>query len=224
MRIEVRGRNVEVTDELREAVDQPLQARRQAGLRAGDARGRAARGAEPADRGPDGRRGDPAPEGRDPPRRGGLAGHAALDPRARRGHPPPGEEAPREAARPAPPQPPDGLAGCAAAAAALTPEAAPGQSRVCYADLVARGILDRALRMGEGKQFKEYESRVESINADRAGDGAARRRRARRARPTSCASAPARAASRSTTCCPRPSRSPARRPAARSASATTTSS
>ena len=29
---------------------------------------------------------------------------------------------------------------------------------------MARGILDRALRMGEGKQFKEYESRVASIN------------------------------------------------------------
>ena len=30
---------------------------------------------------------------------------------------------------------------------------------------MARGILDRALRMGEGKQFKEYESRVDAINA-----------------------------------------------------------
>jgi preprotein translocase subunit SecA len=30
--------------------------------------------------------------------------------------------------------------------------------------MAARGILDRALRMGEGKQFKEYESRVASIN------------------------------------------------------------
>src|SRR6185312_4391297 len=30
--------------------------------------------------------------------------------------------------------------------------------------LVARGIIDRALRMGEAKQFKEYQSRVESIN------------------------------------------------------------
>jgi preprotein translocase subunit SecA len=29
---------------------------------------------------------------------------------------------------------------------------------------VARGIIDRALRMGESKQFKEYEGRVESIN------------------------------------------------------------
>jgi preprotein translocase subunit SecA len=29
---------------------------------------------------------------------------------------------------------------------------------------VARGLIDRALRMGESKQFKEYEGRVESIN------------------------------------------------------------
>src|SRR5690349_18423754 len=29
---------------------------------------------------------------------------------------------------------------------------------------MARGLIDRALRMGESKQFKEYESRVESIN------------------------------------------------------------
>ena len=29
---------------------------------------------------------------------------------------------------------------------------------------MARGIIDRALRMGEAKQFKEYEGRVESIN------------------------------------------------------------
>src|SRR5688500_3476541 len=29
---------------------------------------------------------------------------------------------------------------------------------------MARGIIDRALRMGESKQFKEYENRVESIN------------------------------------------------------------
>ncbi|HET8976238.1 MAG TPA: preprotein translocase subunit SecA [Solirubrobacterales bacterium] len=30
---------------------------------------------------------------------------------------------------------------------------------------MARGLIDRALRMGESKQFKEYESRVDSINA-----------------------------------------------------------
>src|SRR5919106_4617174 len=29
---------------------------------------------------------------------------------------------------------------------------------------MARGLIDRALRMGEARQFKEYERRVESIN------------------------------------------------------------
>ena len=29
---------------------------------------------------------------------------------------------------------------------------------------MARGLIDRALRMGESKQFKEYQGRVESIN------------------------------------------------------------
>src|SRR5919106_3133271 len=29
---------------------------------------------------------------------------------------------------------------------------------------MARGLIDRALRMGESKQFKEYEGRVETIN------------------------------------------------------------
>src|SRR4029453_15471869 len=29
---------------------------------------------------------------------------------------------------------------------------------------MAKGLLDRALRMGESRQFKEYETRVESIN------------------------------------------------------------
>src|SRR4051795_2373063 len=29
---------------------------------------------------------------------------------------------------------------------------------------MARGIIDRALRMGESKQFKEHEGRVETIN------------------------------------------------------------
>jgi hypothetical protein len=29
---------------------------------------------------------------------------------------------------------------------------------------MARGIVDKALRLGEGRKFKEYERRVESIN------------------------------------------------------------
>ncbi len=84
-------------------------------------------------------------------------------------------------------------------------------------------LLDRALRMGEGKKFKEFEKRVARINDFEAeleldtdeelrerADGL--RERAQRRRD------------RSTTCCPSPSRSPARPPSARSASATSTSS
>ena len=57
------------------------------------------------------------------------------------------------------------------------------------------GLLDRALNIGEGKQFREYEKRVAAINALRARAGAARRRRAARPEATRCASAPASRAS-----------------------------
>ena len=67
---------------------------------------------------------------------------------------------------------------------------------------MARGLIDRALRLGEGRKLKEYEKRGRGDQPLRARDGAARRRRDPRATPTSCASAPARTASRSTTCCP----------------------
>ena len=68
MRIEIRGRNIEVTEELREHVRQALRPHRAPGLRPGDARGRADGGAQPLDpRQPD-RRGAPSPEGRDPAR------------------------------------------------------------------------------------------------------------------------------------------------------------
>ena len=30
--------------------------------------------------------------------------------------------------------------------------------------MAGRGIIDKALRLGEGKKFKEYEKRVDSIN------------------------------------------------------------
>ena len=68
------------------------------------------------------------------------------------------------------------------------------------------GILDKALRLGEGRQFKQYAKRVEAINRfepelelleddELKEQFAALRERARRRR------------GRSTTCCPRPSRS-----------------
>ncbi len=83
-------------------------------------------------------------------------------------------------------------------------------------------ILDRALRMGEAKQFKAYAKRVERINAwepelelleddELREQFAALRERARKA-------------SRSTSCCRRRSRSSARSAAARWRCATSTSS
>ena len=85
------------------------------------------------------------------------------------------------------------------------------------------GILERALNIGEGKQFNRYEQRVATINAfepelelDDDDELRARldalRERARAA------------ASRSTTCCPSASRSCARRASATWGCATSTSS
>ena len=179
MRIEVRGRNVEVTDELRDAVDEALRADRPPGLRARPARGRAARGAQPLDRRPPRRRGDPLPQGRDAARARGLAGDAALDPRARRGHPPAGQAPPREAprARERPPR------GRAAAAPHGVAERGPAARRERYPEsFMARGIIDRALRLGEGRRLKEYQQRGRAGQPLRAGARAARRRRDPRAR------------------------------------------
>ena len=62
VRIEIRGRNVEVTDDLRRAVEKRFE-RLGRQVRRRDARGRAARGAQPGDRRPGGRRGHPASQG-----------------------------------------------------------------------------------------------------------------------------------------------------------------
>ena len=85
------------------------------------------------------------------------------------------------------------------------------------------GILDRALNVGEAKQFKEYEKRVARINAFEpeleleTDDELRERFDALRER------GPGRRAT-STTCCPRPSRSCARPASARWACATSTCS
>ena len=72
---------------------------------------------------------------------------------------------------------------------------------------MARGTDRPRAAPRRGAQASRSTSSASRDQPLRAGDGAARRRRDSRARPTSCASAPARTASRSTTCCPRPSRS-----------------
>ena len=82
-------------------------------------------------------------------------------------------------------------------------------------------ILDRALRMGEARQFKQYAKRVDRINAWEEElellDDAELRSNADGLRERAAT------ASRSRTCCPRPSRSCARWAAALSACATSTS-
>ena len=76
MRIEIRGRNTAVTDALREHVEERFAQGRQAGLRAGPARRRAAGREEPRDRRRQGRRGDAPPEGR---HAAGARGSADLE-------------------------------------------------------------------------------------------------------------------------------------------------
>ena len=83
-------------------------------------------------------------------------------------------------------------------------------------------LVTKALRAGEGRKFKAYQKRAEAINRFEPEMEALSDEEIR-AEADSCASAPA-TASRSTTCCRRPSRSPARPRAGRPASATTTSS
>ena len=109
MRIDVKGRNVTVDDELRERVSQEVREGREAGVRARRHGGRADRGAQPVHPGLPGRRGHPPPQGRHPPRARGVGGHGPLDQPGRGGPLPPGQAPPREA-----PQAPRGQAGLAA--------------------------------------------------------------------------------------------------------------
>ena len=81
VRIEVRGRHFEVTDELREAVAKRFARTGKQVSGTGHPRRRALRGAQPLDsRQPD-RRGDPPREGQDASRKGGVPRDAPLDPR-----------------------------------------------------------------------------------------------------------------------------------------------
>ena len=107
MRIEIRGRNVEMTDDLREMVRKRFQRLGPAGFGPGDARRGALGGAQPLDRRQPGGRGDLLPQGRDPARARGLAGDDPHRARTGRGRAAPGQEAPRPAAQ-APPDPPAG--------------------------------------------------------------------------------------------------------------------
>ena len=179
MRIEMRGRNVEVDDELREHV---LKRFRRVGRQVSELAmldverlGRA----QPLDRRQPGRRGDAAAQGGDAARQGGLARDGPHDPRTRRGHSPPGQEAPRAA----PQAPPDATPGqpharahrrvspgrpadssCAVRAGRGT-DPARHPPRYPWSMANARDMVTRALRVGEGRKFKAYEKRAETINA-----------------------------------------------------------
>ena len=126
---------------------------------------------------------------------------------------------------PAPGDPPS--AGDADAGVRAPPGASrrsSGNPSVRSIPMAGRGMIDRALRVGEGRKFKEYEKRVDDDQPLRARDGAARRRRDPRARRRAARARPRgrrvarRPASRGVRALPRGGRS------ARSASATTTSS
>ena len=114
MRIEIRGRNVEVDDELREHV---IKRFRRVGKQVSDLATLDVEIYE--ERNPSIADSQVAEatlrlKGNDPAGPGGLAGDGAHDPRARRGHPPPGQEAPRDASQ-AHADPARGRTACGAA-------------------------------------------------------------------------------------------------------------
>src|SRR5918995_54189 len=127
----------------------------QAGLAPGRAHYRAEGGAR--SRREPGRRGDAPAQGNDAPRVRALDRHGALrEPRGGRPRPP-GQEAPRQAPRQA-----RGAQGGSPGTGRLTRARGPGAPCYRCSDM---SILDRALRVGEGKKFKAFERNVELINA-----------------------------------------------------------
>src|SRR3954452_7619700 len=149
----------------------------QSGIGAGPPRRRATGGEEPRDPAQHGRRGDALPEGGDAPRAGQRPRPASRDQPLRGGAQPAGQAPPREAPRAA-----QGSAGGEHphghrtgprgrdASRLLSPlrtgshtPKTPAETAAdrCYADPM--GLLDRALNIGESKQFREYERRVARI-------------------------------------------------------------
>src|SRR3954451_9036128 len=145
------------------------------GQPAGRPRGGVPRGAEPGQPDLQHRRGDALPQGHDTAREGALARPAAR-PQARLGGPlAPGQatdgQAPRAAHRRRRGRPGDRRRGAGAAGRGRLlghrtdgvrgPAAGPAHSTTL--GFMPR-ILDKALRLGEGRQFKQYAKRVEAIN------------------------------------------------------------
>ena len=194
MQIEIKGRNVPVTDDLRRHVERRLEKVSRQVSEFARLEIEILQGAQPAGRRPPGGRGDALPEGGHAARTRRLAAHAALaEPRGRRAGPP-GQAPPRQA-----PPPTRGTGGARRAErawvdrrtyAALarapeeksrppTPESHAPQPyrrggpphRIASTGHTPRrypggvSILDRALNIGEAKKFKRYEQRVALISA-----------------------------------------------------------
>src|SRR4051794_20584833 len=152
---------------------------RKAGLRPRGPGDRGLQGAQPRQPRQHGGRGDPLPEGRHAAGQGRVARPQPLGQPRRRGARPPGQAAPRQA-----PQAPRAARRRRRAAAAAgrhgraaprdveragrppdSGRAGPHPGPPAPPTLEHMTILDRALRLGEAKQFKQYAKRVERINA-----------------------------------------------------------
>ena len=103
MRLQVKGKNVEVSPSMREYAERKLAKLGQAARRADAGRGRALRAEEPVDRRQPRRRGDDLHEGPDAARTRGVARHEGVDRPARRQARAPGEALPRAPRRRAAP-------------------------------------------------------------------------------------------------------------------------
>ena len=222
VRIEVRGRNVEVTEELREHVTKRFARTARQVSELAQLEVELLRGAQPLDRRPLRRRGDPLPEGRD-----------AARPRRRRRRcctrstSSPRTSAARSSAiaRSAAGAPAPAVRSAAGAAERPEPRPGPAPSQTATLSVNGPGNHRSSLAPRRGAQAQgAHERRVEAINRyepemELLDDGEIRAHadELRAPRPRG-----RRDARRS--CCPRRSRSAARPASGRSASATTTSS
>ena len=208
MRIEIRGRNVEVDDELREHV---IKRFRRVGKQVSELATLDVEISE--ERNPSIADSQVAEatlrlKGVTLRAQRGLAGDGAHDPRAGRGHPPPGQEAPRDA--------PQAHAGRGAPSNRMRGRTAEPSRRPRPDPSGAPPSIPLTDGYGEGhghaRAARRRGAQIQELREAGRGDQPLSSPRwscsttpSCAPRPTRCASAPA-AASRSTTCCPRPSR------------------
>src|SRR3954451_1233396 len=153
----------------------PLRAGGQAGQRAGRPAGRVLHRAQSLQPRLEHRGGDPAPQGRDAARGRALARPAARPQARLRGHGQAGQAPPRQAPRTARRQrcgaglreridPRGSTAGSLVGRPAGGGPRPAGRGALSTTLRCMPRILDKALRLGEGRQFKQYAKRVEAIN------------------------------------------------------------